>query len=170
MRREMKGAAVLAAVAAAAGTGVACEEEPAGTVPTAEQVETYYTVPWESWADLSGNVAQLVVVQPADQLRRGGRLWARVGPYIFLFSEATRSLFEDHGGLAAVRVITRTPDGEEVARATLTRQALNDLTWRRALNISGLARRDGTERPTRLEDLVEWGEEHTTYEYAWGGG
>jgi hypothetical protein len=58
-----------------------------------------------------------------------------------------------------------------VARATLERDALNSITWRRALNISGLARRDGSERPTRLEDLVRWGQEHTTYEYAdeWDG-
>ena len=47
----------------------------------------------------------------------------------------------------------------------LLRDELSDLQWRRSLNIAGLARRDGTNRMTLLEDLVRWGEDHTTYEY-----
>ena len=47
----------------------------------------------------------------------------------------------------------------------LLRDELNDLTWRRALNIAGVARRDGTEQPSKLEDLARWGEDHTEYEY-----
>jgi hypothetical protein len=71
----------------------------------------------------SGNVLELVVQQPPDQLRRGGPLWARVGPYIYLFSPGTRQLFADHPGLAGVRAITMAGD-TEVARALLEREAL----------------------------------------------
>ena len=62
-------------------------------------------------------------------------------------------------------MITTAPGGTEVARATLLRSSLNDLTWRRALNIAGLARRDGTEQLTLLEDLIGWGEDRTEFEY-----
>ncbi len=47
----------------------------------------------------------------------------------------------------------------------MTRDALNELTWRRALNIAGHTRQEGTRQPRRLEELVEWGEEHTEYRY-----
>ena len=114
---------------------------------------------------MRGIVAEVTVIQSAAQLRRGGSLWARVGPYIYLFSDATRALMTDYPGLAAVRVITTTGGGTEVARATLLAGRLNALTWRRALNVAGLARRDGTERLTLLEDLVQWGEDHTEFEY-----
>lgn len=140
-------------------------EEPDLTVPTAEQVAAYYTYEGQLTAEMSGNVAEITIRQPGNQLRRGGTIWAKVGPYIFLFSPPTQQLFEDFGGLAGVRVITTAPGGTEVARSFLLRDDLNDLTWRRALNIAGVARRDGTEQPSRLEDLVHWGEDHTEYEY-----
>jgi hypothetical protein len=142
-----------------------CEETPDLTVPAAGQVEAAYMYGGALTATLSGNVAEITIVQPARQIERGGTLWVKVGPYVLLFSRETQELFQRYPGLAAVRAITRTSDGTEVARATLSRNALNDLTWRRALNISGLARRDGTRRPTLLEDLVEWGEDHTDYDY-----
>lgn len=142
----------------------ACERsEP--VVPAASDVESYYQIPWPATVEMSGNVAEIEVIQPADQLRRGGPLWAKVGPYIYLFNEGTRDLFLDYDGLAAVRVSTLSPAGDRVARATLRRDALNGITWRRALNISGHARQSGSDRPTLLEDLIEWGEEHTDYEY-----
>lgn len=157
---------VIVAVVAASSMAVACEEPVDLTLPTAEQVEEYYsTVVALQEAAISGNVAVIVVQQSTEQLRRGGTLWARVGPYVYLFSDETRRLFEDHAGLAAVRVITRTSSGTTVANALLARDELSDVLWRRSLNISGLARRDGTERITLLEDLIEWGEDHTEYEY-----
>jgi hypothetical protein len=143
---------------------VACQSSPA-RVPSADEVESHYVIPYRTTVGMNGNVAELEVTQPGDQLRRGGRLWARVGPYVYLFSEGTRDLFADYGGLAAVRVTTRTPSGAMVARATLTRDALNGITWKRALNISGHARKSGSRQLTLLEDLVEWGEDHTEYEY-----
>lgn len=135
------------------------------TVPTPDEAESYYVIPAESSVEIRGNVAELTVFQSPEQLRKGGILWAEVGPYVYLFSEATRDLFEDFPGLAAVRVVTRTAGDAEVARALLARDRLNALTWKRALNVAGLARRDGTRTMTRLEDLVRWGEEHTDFQY-----
>jgi hypothetical protein len=114
---------------------------------------------------MSGNVAVITIVQPSRHISRGGTLWAKVGPYVLIFSKETEGLFQDYPGLAGVRAITVSSAGPEIARALLTRDELTDVKWRRALNISGLARRDGTRRPTLLEDLVEWGEEHTQFEY-----
>lgn len=134
-------------------------------MPTAAEVESFYTYEREFSATMSGNVAEISVVQPQRQLDRGGTLWAQVGPYIFLFCQETQELFQRYPGLAGVRVVTRTPGGQKIAEALLSRNALNNLTWKRALNIAGKARRDGTRRPTLLEDLVRWGEEHTEHEY-----
>lgn len=142
-----------------------CRQEEAGTLPSSDQVRERYTSQWRMEAGISGNIAVLRVYQPYDQIRRGGELWAKVGPYIFLFSPETRGLFDDFGGLAAVRVVTLTPGEEEIARATLKRTTLNGITWRRALNISGKARTRATERPSLLSALIRWGEDHTTYEY-----
>jgi hypothetical protein len=161
-RRRLRTAAL--ALVLALGMG-ACAEDVPQVVPSAEEVEALYSSTSRLSVEMNGNVAEVTVVQDAQQLRRGGSLWARVGPYIYLFSDATRDAFTQYGGLAAVRVITTAPGGTEVARATLLRGTLNDLTWRRALNISGLARRDGTERLTLLEDLIRWGEDHSEYEY-----
>ena len=158
--RRGLGALLLAGALPAA----ACEE-PDLTLPTAEQVVEHYPTPRELDIELNGNVAEIRVYQPSDQLRRGGDLWAKVGPYIYLFSEGTRDLFDAYGGLAGVRVITRAPGGREVARALLARDELNDIGWRRALNIAGHARLEGTRRVTRIEELVRWGEDHTTFEY-----
>ena len=144
---------------------VACEA-PELLVPDAEQVESYYTYSGQLTAEVTGNVAEITITQPAAQLRRGGRLWAKVGPYVLLFSQPTQQLFTDFQGLAGVRVITRAPGGQMVAQAMLRQQALNELTWKRALNVSGLARRDGTKRPTTLETLVLFGEDRTEFEYS----
>lgn len=153
---------VAALVLLFAGCG---DSEP--VVPTAEQVREHYTYgAGELEVEMSGNVARVTVTQPWSQIRRGGSLWARVGPYIFLFSEQTRDAFEAYSGLAGVRVVTRTPGGTTIAEALMSRDALNDLTWQRALNIAGKARTQATQRPSYLEDLIRWGEDHTVeYEY-----
>ena len=139
----------------------------AGTVralPSAEDVEAYYDYEAPLHAEITGNVATLTVAQSAQQIRRGGALWAKVGPYVFLFTEETHRLFQDYGGLAGVRVATRVGESE-VANALLHRDELSDILWRRSKNIAGQARRDGTLRVTLLEDLVHWGEAHTEFEY-----
>jgi hypothetical protein len=74
-------------------------------------------------------------------------------------------VFEDVPGVSAVRVITHLPDGEEVARAMLRRDELSDILWRRTLNILGHALQEGRQNPRRLEELTEWGEEHTEFHY-----
>ena len=137
-----------------------CREPTDLSLPSDEEVEAYYTYGGRLEAEVTGNVAVLTIAQPPLQLRRGGALWAKVGPYIFLFSEETRQLLEDYPGLAAVRVET-TVGRAEVASALLARDALSDIRWRRSLNIAGRARLEGTERVTLLEALVRWGEDHT---------
>lgn len=134
------------------------------SLPTADEVVSYYEYDAGMSAEIVGNVAVLSVEQSPQQLRSGGTLWAKVGPYVFLFSEETQSLFADYPGLAGVRVITRVGEAE-VANALLAHEELSDVLWRRSLNIAGRARRDGTRQMTLLEDLVDWGEEHTEFTY-----
>ena len=149
-----------------AGVLTGCEE-PELVVPSADEVAQHYTYQAGRLdVEMSGNVAEITVTQPWSQIRRGGSMWARVGPYVFLFSQPTQEVFRTYSGLAAVRVETQTPGGTTIARATLTRDALNDLTWRRSLNISGKARKEGTRRPSFIEDLIRWGEDHVKeFEY-----
>lgn len=142
-----------------------CQPRTDLTVPTAEEVEGYYESTSGLDAEVVGNVATVRVGQDPQQLRRGGALWAKVGPYVYLFAEETYQLFEDFPGLAGVRVVTRVGDAE-VASALLARSELSDILWRRGMNIAGRARRDGTGRVTLLEDLVDWGESHTEFEYS----
>jgi hypothetical protein len=142
----------------------ACTAPADRTLPTREQVLSYYQSDRDLEAEITGNVAVLKVAQSPEQLRRGGTLWAKVGPYIFLFSEETRRLLTDFDGLGAVRVIT-TVGGVEVANALLAHEELNDVLWARSLNIAGRARLEGTDRMTLLEDLVEWGEARTEFTY-----
>lgn len=161
--RRLRGWVALGLLPAALALGACAEEEL--VVPTAEQVAGYYTSSSITGVDMKGNVAEVTVRQDAAQLRRGGSMWARVGPYVYLFSQSTQDLFRDFNGLAGVRVVTRVGDAE-VARALLARDALNDITWKRALNVNGLARRDGTARPALIEDLIEYGEDHAAeHEY-----
>ena len=140
-------------------------EEPDLTLPSASAVEEAFQYEGNLSVAMNGNVAEVTVVQPERQISRGGSLWAKVGPYILLFSEEVEVLFQNYSGLAGVRVKTILPSGQEIAQALLPRDTLNSLTWQRALNIAGKARRDGTRRPTLLEELVRWGEDHTDYEY-----
>jgi hypothetical protein len=136
------------------------------TLPPIEDVQEMYRAQGVSGEiSYSGNVVEMRVMQPRPQLERGGSLWARVGPYVYLFSPATRDLFAQNPGVAAVRAITATGDGEEVARALLLRDTFGPAAWQRTLNLLGLALRDGTQRPTQLEALVDWGERHTEHTY-----
>ena len=163
---------VLAAVAigATALASVACDRiMPNRTdveLPPVDSVRAVYEAQGVTGdVEFSGNVVELRVTQSEAELRRGGSLWARVGPFIYVFSPGTRTLFERYDGISGVRAITRTEDGEEVGRALLVRDRLNDVTWQRALNLLGRALQEGTARPTRLEELVRWGEANTEYEY-----
>jgi hypothetical protein len=135
------------------------------TLPDLATVETYYQRhSFDAEYRYSGNVLEIVVQQPADQLRRGGALWARVGPYIYVFAPGTRDLLEQYHGIAGVRAITMV-GSVEVARALLVRDTLNEITWPRAVNLLGTALEQGTERPVTMDALARFGEENTTYEY-----
>lgn len=142
----------------------ACESEtrPAD-VPNQAALEGLYGT--RASASLSGNVVDVRVTQDADQLRRGGPLWARVGPYIYLFSPQTRDIFHEYSGVAAVRVRTVTGEDSWVAEATLHRDTLNAITWKDAVRTVARARQQGTDKPGYLEDLVEFGEERTEHRY-----
>ena len=135
------------------------------TLPPAKEIEAHYTYRGKLTAHMNGNVAEVTVIQPTWQITRGGVLWAKVGPYVLLFSDDTRSLFDDYSGLAGVRVTTELAGGREIASAVLKRTELSDILWRRSLHIAGMARKYGTQRPALLDDLVGWGEEHTDYKY-----
>lgn len=156
----------VAALAAAAGCDKLRREPPDFTLPAAATLDSIYEAHGvDVEVGYSGNVVELTGVQPFEQLERGGSLWARVGPYIYLFTPATREVFEAFDGVAAVRAITRTPRGEEIARAMLLRTALEETRWRRANNLLGRALQEGTERPSRIEELVHFGEEYTEHHY-----
>lgn len=150
---------LLAAVAVLQG----CGDSPELELPSEGDLDGLYGSRAE--VSLNGNVVEVRVEQGRRQLSRGGPLWARVGPYIFLFSPQTQKLFQTYDGVAAVRVRTVTGDGEGVAQATLRRDALNAFTWKDARRHVARARREGTDKPGYMEDLVDYGEERTTHEY-----
>lgn len=152
---------LLLLVGLAGGTLAGCEREL--TLPAESELRGLYG---RAHVRLSGNVVEVVAEQPRAHVERGGSLWVKVGPYIYLFTPETRDLFERYDGLAAVRAVTRLPSGEEIARATLVRDTLTEITWRRAINLAGHARREGSDRPKALYDLIRWGEEYTDHHYS----
>jgi hypothetical protein len=139
--------------------------EPDRPTPAAEELVRHWEYAGPLTVEVSGNVAQIsVTIDPADYAR-GGDLWAKAFPYIFIFSPGTREAFREHPGLGGVRVMTRHPGGDIMAQAMLERGTLTEVTWTRALNVAGRARREGTERPGYMSDLVRFGEDHTEFQY-----
>jgi hypothetical protein len=150
--------------------GVACDrvmpQRDDITLPPIEAVQAIYAARGGvTDVAYSGNVVEVRAVQPWDQLRRGGTLWAQLGPYIYVFSPATREVFQEWPGIAAVRAVTVAEDGNEIARAMLLRDRFDAQLWRRTLNLLGHALQDGTRDPAHIESLIIWGERHTDYEY-----
>ena len=142
----------------------ACERPEELTLPSAADLDGLYGE--GPTVTLNGNVVDVEVYQPADQLRRGGATWAKVGPFIYLFSPQTKELFESWSGVGGVRVTTTDGRGRLVARAMLPRGTLNSLTWPRAINLVAKARLEGTRRPSYILDLIEYGEETAEFEYS----
>ncbi|MFQ5747162.1 MAG: hypothetical protein ACE5HF_08095 [Gemmatimonadota bacterium] len=159
-----RGTAVALALALALGAAGGCREKAALTLPRPDDLEGLYGSGAE--VTLNGNVVDVHVVQDARQLRRGGNLWAKVGPYIYLFSPQTRDLFAGYTGVGGVRVRTFDPQGRLVAEALLERGALNGFTWNKALNLVGKARLEGSRRPGYMENLVRYGEDLAEHEYS----
>lgn len=114
---------------------------------------------------VKGNVVIFHIRQPGGDLRRGGSMWAEVGPYIYLFSPGTRNLFQRYKDLGGVQVTTVTYGGQEVATALLPRDTMSELLWQRSLNILGHALKDGSSNPAALDTLINWGEAHTRFNY-----
>ena len=120
---------------------LACEEANLA-LPSESEAEAHYKSSSDLTARVSGNVVELTIDQPIRQVRRGGSLWAKVGPYIYLFSDETETLLREYPGLSGVRVITRTGrDDAEVARAFLHR----DCVERAHLETGEKHRREGTD-------------------------
>jgi hypothetical protein len=163
----MRHAAVLLAAAMfVSGCDRIFPRKPDMTLPPIADVRgAYKEQGFRGTVTLDGNIVHLRVEQDVEHLRRGGTLWARVGPYIFLFSPATKRILETWPGIAAVRVVTVLPDGTEIARATVAQGALREGEWRRSHNLLGHALQSGTEKPRHIDDLVRWGEQHTKYRY-----
>jgi hypothetical protein len=137
------------------------------TLPPIEEVRAVYAANGVSaQVDYSGNVVEVRAEQSWDQLRRGGTLWAQIGPYIYTFSPATRETFQRWPGVAAVRGITVAEDGTEIARAMLVRDRFDGQLWRRTLNLLGHALQDGTQDPSHIDRLIVWGQRHTDYRYS----
>lgn len=140
--------------------------QPDLTLPDQTQAAEFYKqYQGISSVEISGNVVVLNAQQSAQQLQYGGPLWARVGPYVYLLSPATRNLFITYPGVAAVRVITYTGKEEEVARAMLVRDTMGDYQWQRSVQLLGRALEDGAKSPLRVEDLVRWGEQYADFNY-----
>lgn len=148
-----------------AGTMIptACGPQENLALPTASVLDTVYGGAVD--VSLNGNVVEVRLTQDGDQLRRGGSVWAKAGPYIYLFTPQTRDLFVNFGGLGGVRVTTLDGGGDMVARALLERGTLSSITWKKAINTAAKARVNGTQRPQTMVDLAEYGEEHTNFEY-----
>lgn len=144
---------------AGCGTG---EEEP-WVLPDPDVVTEWFGEGTE--ATLDGNVLEIRGRMDPQHLRRGGRIWERSGPYFYLFNVHVQRILEEYPDLAGVRARTFDSRGEEVARAMLSRERINDIRWNEALARTSLAQRDGTQSPRLLERLIAFGEDHTEYWY-----
>ena len=152
----------LSILLAAAFCTSACTAE-ASRLPAAEELSGLYG--GDAVLRMNGNVVDVQVSQDPAQIRHGGTLWAKVGPYIFLFSPQTQEVFERFPAVAAVRVRTFA-NRAQLAEALLRRDELNSVTWREANRRVAKARLEGTRSPGHLEALVRYGEDHTEFEYS----
>lgn len=133
-------------------------------LPAPDSVVTWFGE--RTTARLSGNVLEIRGEIDAEFLRRGGRIWERSGPYFYLFNIHIRDILLAYPDLAAVRAITVSPDGRELARAMLHRDELSEIQWKEALARGSLAQTQGTDNPRRIEELIRYGEEHTEFSYS----
>ena len=156
--------AILALLLATSLSASGCARPETNELPDQAALDSAYGERVE--VTLNGNVVEARVRQDAEQLRRGGPIWAKAGPYIYLFTPQTQALFENYGGVGGVRVTTVDGRGELIARALLERGTLNSVTWQRAINVAGRARVDGTSRPQTMVDLTDFGEDNASYEYS----
>jgi hypothetical protein len=159
-RRHIRVAVAAALLIPAVG---ACRGESETQLPTNAEIRNLYGPAADVL--LKGNVVDVQVVQEDSQLQRGGAVWAKVGPYIYLFSPPTQKLFDLFPGLAGVRVRTVDESGTWVADALLRSGTLNSVTWKNAMLKSAKARSEGTKRPSYIIALTRYGEEQTEFKY-----
>ena len=78
----------------------------------------------------------------------------------------TQQLFDSYPGLGGVQVTTL--DGRErlIARAILKNGTLHGATWKKAIGLAGRARMEGTQRPSYILDLIDYGEDLVEHEYS----
>jgi hypothetical protein len=150
-----------------AGTFGCAGERAPWVLPDPDAATTWYGA--GTTASIDGNVLDIQGTLDPDYLRRGGRIWARGGPYFYLFNVHVQQLFTDYPDLAAVRVRVSTPEGEELASAMLRRDALSEARWREALARASLAQQGGSENPRLIERLIQFGEDHTEFRYGEAG-
>ncbi|MQA91069.1 MAG: hypothetical protein GEU90_12655 [Gemmatimonas sp.] len=148
----------------ALAVGCVQDEQTVWILPDPQTVAAWFGDDTEVGID--GNVLEIRGTMNPDYLRRGGRLWARSGPYFYLFNVHVESLLREYPDLAAVRARTFDARGNEVARAMLTRDQLTPGRWREALARTSLAQTQGTDNPRLVERLISFGEDYTDYEYA----
>jgi hypothetical protein len=143
---------------------VGCAREARARVlpPTSEVTEWFGE---GTTAEFNGNLLAITGPMEPEHIRGGGQLWARSGPYFFLFNVHIRDLMVEYPDIAAVRATVVTADGDYLASATLNRDRMNEFRWREALAQSSLAQRQGTENPRLIEQLVRFGQDNTEYDY-----
>jgi hypothetical protein len=67
-----------------------CEREGVLPLPSAEDLASYYEFAGDLTVAMSGNVPQVTVTVSREEYARGGELWAKAFPYLFLFTPGTR--------------------------------------------------------------------------------
>jgi hypothetical protein len=132
-------------------------------LPDPAEVASWYGEGTEAHFD--GNLLEIRGTIDPEFLRRGGRLWARSGPYFYLFNVHIYQLLIDYPDIAAVRATALTESGQELAVATLPRDEMNEPRWQEAMARVAIAQRDGTDNPRMVDRLIQFGEEHTEFSY-----
>ncbi len=127
MKRRYAPIAIVAALTATVAG--ACRGEADPQLPTNAEIRNLYGPAADVL--LKGNVVDVQVVQENSQLQRGGAVWAKVGPYIYLFSPPTQKLFQLFPGLAGVS------GSKPRRRGTRTKRASNRAAIRRSWLCNG---------------------------------
>jgi hypothetical protein len=163
-KKSTNGITLFIVTAIALGLGGCQSPEREWVLPDPAHVTEWFGESTE--VSFSGNVLEIRGTLSEDFLRRGGRIWERSGPYFYLFNVHVQALLQEYPDIAAVRAITFSSDGEELARATLHRSELSEVQWREALGRASLAQSQGTASPRRIEELIRYGEDRTEFQYA----
>lgn len=166
MLRKFYQLAALVAITAAAAAPTGCDHarDAELRLPDPDSTEAWFGSDAE--VRLDGRVLEISGTLPEGFLERGGVIWQRSGPYFFIFNVHMRELIQEYPDLAAIRAIVHDDSGQELARATLPSGTLTEGAWDEGVRLASRAQTEGTENPRRIEQLIEWAEDRTEYEYA----